>query len=55
MPLPMVHLSEMRGSNSSKEFLLDSIAPDAIHMRSDAGRTAKAETHLQMLYPLFSL
>lgn len=55
MPLPMVHLGvavrlgEMRGSNPSKEFLLGSIAPDAIHTRPDAGRTAKAETHLQML------
>ena len=53
MPLPMVHLSIAKklidagfNANSLSQFFLGSIAPDAIHMRKDADRLAKNETHL---------
>lgn len=54
MPLPMVHLGiavrlgEMKKEQPSGSFLLGSISPDAIHMRSGADRAAKRETHLQI-------
>ena len=52
MPLPMVHLStaikvcEKLNITPSPELLLGSIAPDAIHMRSNTGREDKKVTHL---------
>lgn len=52
MPLPMVHLSvavllgERRSTFPSSDFLLGSIAPDAIHMRPNTTRDDKNATHL---------
>lgn len=52
MPLPMVHLAvavrihEMESRVPSPAFLLGSIAPDAIHMRSGTGRDDKRRVHL---------
>lgn len=52
MPLPMVHfavavqLGERSGQFPSAEFLLGSIAPDAIHMRPQIQYVAKLITHL---------
>lgn len=53
MPLPMVHLwvavqmGEARGIWPSPEFLLGSIAPDAVHMRPGYERVHKRRSHLQ--------
>ncbi|TBL75116.1 zinc dependent phospholipase C family protein [Paenibacillus thalictri] len=52
MPLPMIHLAvafELYSGEAAPpapEFLLGSIAPDAIHMRSGTGRNDKKFTHL---------
>jgi hypothetical protein len=52
MPLPMVHLSvavslcEKEGYFPSPDFLLGSIAPDAIHMRPNTGERDKERVHL---------
>lgn len=52
MPLPMVHfwvavrMAEARGMFPSPEFLLGSIAPDAVHMRPDYERSHKRRSHL---------
>ena len=53
MPLPMVHLSVAKkiidagfNANRLSQFFLGSIAPDAIHIRKDADRLAKNDTHL---------
>ncbi|MBM6383034.1 MAG: hypothetical protein JSY10_03440 [Paenibacillus sp.] len=49
MPWPMVYFavaSEI-SSNPSPEFLLGSLAPDSIHVRSDV-RSEKAKTHLMI-------
>ena len=52
MPLPMVHLAvavqmhEMEGNSPSPDFLLGSIAPDAIHMHPDSGHDDKQRVHL---------
>jgi len=52
MPLPMVHLAiaaqlqKADGEGLSPAFLLGSLAPDAIHMRLNAGLGAKAKVHL---------
>jgi hypothetical protein len=52
MPLPMVHLSvavylsEKDGGFPSPDFLLGSIAPDAIHMRPNTGKRDKEHVHL---------
>ncbi len=52
MPLPMVHfavavqLAEKMGKLPSPDFLLGSIAPDAIHMRPAIGADDKQVTHL---------
>ena len=52
MPLPMVHLSvavalsEKEGRFPSADFLLGSIAPDAIHMRPNSSRLDKEHVHL---------
>jgi hypothetical protein len=55
MPLPMVHLAvavqltAQQQQLPSPAFLLGSIAPDAIHMRVDAGYQDKQRTHLDHL------
>ncbi|HEX2618590.1 MAG TPA: zinc dependent phospholipase C family protein [Phototrophicaceae bacterium] len=55
MPLPMVHLAvavqlaAQHAQFPSPAFLLGSIAPDAIHMRQDAGYDDKQRTHLDQL------
>lgn len=49
MPWPMVHFSiaeQLWNQNPSPEFLLGSIAPDAIHMREGSTRQDKGRTHL---------
>ncbi|MHB1357195.1 MAG: zinc dependent phospholipase C family protein [Anaerolineae bacterium] len=52
MPLPMVHLAVavricgLEGANPSPDFLLGSIAPDAIHMRPGTSRIDKLRVHL---------
>lgn len=50
MPLPMVHLAIAvrlhEGRGPAPDFLLGSIAPDAIHMREGASREDKRLTHL---------
>lgn len=52
MPLPMVHLAvavqmhALMDSSASPDFLLGSIAPDAIHMRAGSGRDDKRMIHL---------
>jgi hypothetical protein len=52
MPLPMVHLAiavqmcELNNKGLTPSFLLGSIAPDAIHMRPNTGRSHKDQTHL---------
>lgn len=51
MPLPMIHLSvavNIEGIIKPEKrplFLLGSISPDAIHMRSGAGKEDKSKTH----------
>lgn len=51
MPLPMVHLAiavklyEAEGKEIAPEFLLGSLAPDAIHMRQGWTREDKVATH----------
>lgn len=56
MPLPMVHLAvavqmhRLEGSTPSPDFLLGSIAPDAIHMHPDAGRDDKQRVHLSEIH-----
>lgn len=48
MPWPMVHFAiaeKVRMSNANPQFLLGSIAPDAIHMRGKVTRTEKGYTH----------
>lgn len=53
MPLPMVHLSiamqvcEKLNIIPSAQLLLGSIAPDAIHMRTNVGREDKDVTHFR--------
>jgi hypothetical protein len=53
MPLPMIHLAiaiklaESEPSAAEPDFLLGSLAPDAIHMRSGAGMGDKNATHLR--------
>ena len=53
MPLPMVHIEttikiyEVLGKEPSPMFLLGCISPDAIHMRENAKREDKNETHLR--------
>jgi hypothetical protein len=55
MPLPMVHLAvavqlaAQQQQFPSPAFLLGSLAPDAIHMRVDAGYADKQRTHLDHL------
>jgi hypothetical protein len=49
MPWPMVHFSiaeKLFDHDPSPEFLLGSIAPDAIHMRANTTRQDKGRTHL---------
>lgn len=49
MPWPMVHFSiaeQLWNQSPSPEFLLGSIAPDAIHMREGTTRQDKGHTHL---------
>ena len=52
MPLPMVHLSvavalsEKEGIFPSADFLLGSLAPDAIHMRPNSVKLDKEHVHL---------
>jgi hypothetical protein len=52
VPLPMVHLAvavqlhEKEGKFPSPDFLLGSIAPDAIHMRPGTGKDDKLLVHL---------
>jgi hypothetical protein len=53
MPLPMVHLGIAKNIHESgfsltevPQYYLGSIAPDAIHMRSNSEKTAKSKTHL---------
>jgi hypothetical protein len=52
MPLPMVHLKIAVQSHSlaerslTPEFLLGSLAPDAIHMRANTNRDDKNRVHL---------
>jgi hypothetical protein len=52
MPLPMVHLAvavqmhKLLDSTASPDFLLGSIAPDAIHIRAGSGRDDKRRVHL---------
>ncbi|NOV02095.1 zinc dependent phospholipase C family protein [Paenibacillus planticolens] len=49
MPWPMVHFSiaeQLFDHHPSPEFLLGSVAPDAIHMREEATRQDKGRTHL---------
>ncbi|CAN7444796.1 zinc dependent phospholipase C family protein [Paenibacillus sp. LjRoot56] len=49
MPWPMVHFSiaeKCFDHDPSPEFLLGSIAPDAIHMRANTTRKDKGRTHL---------
>ncbi|NOU65435.1 hypothetical protein GC096_15480 [Paenibacillus sp. LMG 31461] len=49
MPWPMVHFSiaeKIFDHDPSPEFLLGSIAPDAIHMRANTTRQDKGRTHL---------
>jgi hypothetical protein len=52
MPLPMVHLSvavalfEKEGRFPSGDFLLGSLAPDAIHMRPNSDKRDKEHVHL---------
>lgn len=56
MPLPMVHLAvavqihRLEGSSPSPDFLLGSIAPDAIHMRPYSGRDDKQRVHLSEVH-----
>ncbi len=53
MPLPMVHLAiavrlgEIWPVVDSPDFLLGSLAPDAIHARAGAGEVEKAVTHFR--------
>ena len=55
MPLPMVHLSvavalsEIDGRFPSANFLLGSLAPDAIHMRPNSVKHDKEHVHLMDL------
>ena len=55
MPCPMVHLAvavkihDLGQSTPSPDFLLGSIAPDAIHMRSGSGPDDKQRVHLSEL------
>ncbi len=57
MPLPMVHLAvavricEIKGTVPSPDFLLGSIAPDAIHKRPGTGRDDKQRVHLNAIGP----
>lgn len=52
MPLPMVHfwvavrMAQEQGTFPSPEFLLGSIAPDAVHVRPEYGRAHKRRSHL---------
>jgi hypothetical protein len=52
MPLPMVHLAvavhmhRLEGNTPSPDFLLGSIAPDAIHVRPNAAPDDKRRVHL---------
>lgn len=49
MPWPMVHFSiaeQLWNQSPSSEFLIGSIAPDAIHMREGTTRQDKGHTHL---------
>jgi hypothetical protein len=52
MPLPMVHLAvavaicDAADAEPVPEFLLGTLAPDAIHMRAGTAREAKARVHL---------
>ncbi|NJN81946.1 MAG: hypothetical protein HC802_06430 [Caldilineaceae bacterium] len=50
MPLPIVHLAIAvalhDGAEPSADFLLGSLAPDAIHMRPNTSRPDKDRTHL---------
>ncbi|CAM4161634.1 zinc dependent phospholipase C family protein [Paenibacillus alkaliterrae] len=54
MPLPMVHISiaekifRHKGMEINADFLLGSIAPDAIHMREHTTREDKRRTHFGM-------
>ncbi|MCG7379097.1 zinc dependent phospholipase C family protein [Paenibacillus sp. ACRSA] len=50
MPWPMVHfaVASRLVANPSPEFLLGSIAPDSIHVRSNITRADKAKTHLMI-------
>lgn len=53
MPLPTLHLwvaeraAQLAGLPISGRYLLGNLAPDAIHMRSDTGRSDKDRTHLR--------
>ena len=55
MPLPMVHLAvaiqlcEQHSRDASPDFLLGSIAPDAIHMRPGTDQHDKRRVHLKDL------
>lgn len=55
MPCPMVHLAvavkihDQRQSTPSPDFLLGSIAPDAIHMRAGSGPDDKQRVHFSEL------
>lgn len=50
MPWPMVHfaVASRLVADPSPEFLLGSIAPDSIHVRSNITRADKAKTHLMI-------
>ena len=54
MPLPMVHLAiavlahEMSGRPLTPEFVLGSLAPDAIHMRPGTNREDKTRVHMDI-------
>ena len=56
MPLLMVHLAvavrmhDLDESTPSPDFLLGSIAPDAIHMRAGSGSDDKQRVHLSELH-----
>lgn len=58
MPLPMVHLAiavqihRLEERSLCQDFLLGSIAPDAIHMRPNAGHSDKLRVHLSEKYDL---
>jgi hypothetical protein len=44
-----VQLFERSGVEPNADFLLGSLAPDSIHMRSGASKEAKSKTHLNLL------